>query len=690
MPSRVMTVVFTDIKGFTERTAKSDRESMLKLLSKHNDLLRPIVGKYDGTVVKTIGDAFLLTFASPTNAVLCALMMQESLRNFNKNLPQEEKIEIRIAINTGEVNEVDNDVFGEPVNVASRVEGITEANEIWFTESTYLAMNKQEVPNSLVGEFRLKGVPEALKVYRVIQDSASEAFRRVLANQQEYLAGRDTLDRQKKEAPEGAVGKFLPVGIGVAVILAIVGLLFMQNSRVEALRRKYRIPYEEKRFAEAISQAGEFLKENPKDPEATDLAQKAVADGTAFFEEKGEIGKSRELVDRFREQFPALPIGDQLHYRVLARELEATAKSGDFDSAARNIEERIAKEPKNLELTRIAFGFYNTFTRKMDRTLWYCFALAQADPGRYLGDPEILKNLEYFLKWYPPEDGWDEQRDFLTKNCFDRFKPLLDEALYFPGRENPAKQYSAREVWGLRWNAFKMMQAKGLPVNPFKFNLFCVLYPTEYLSSRALGESIAFLASAIASGPTPEQLKEIPAEIASFPLIDGDSLAQDSPLVTIAAKLLGKPLDGLLRRALVSQEESGRRINAFTILSVAGLSPAEVAAYHATNILTEADKGMYNQYQSAFKASLEFWKDFPPPGFVPPGSIASGTVTSDAFLGPFSDWDGTMKKVDAALEKMAGEVSKALARAREDKDSDLAERLGTSLKRLQAARKLEK
>jgi len=174
MSSKLLTIAFTDIKGFTERTAKTDREFVVRLMKKHDELLKPVIERYSGKLIKTIGDAYLLTFESPTNAVLCSLMMQEVLYEYNSKVSPDEKIEIRIAINTGEVNVVEGDILGDAVNVASRVESITGANEIWFTESTYLAMNKQEVPNSLVGEFRLKGVPEALRVYRVVLDRESE------------------------------------------------------------------------------------------------------------------------------------------------------------------------------------------------------------------------------------------------------------------------------------------------------------------------------------------------------------------------------------------------------------------------------------------------------------------------------------------------------------------------------------
>ena len=83
MASRTLTVVFTDIKGFTERTSKGSRADLLRMLEQHEDLLLPLVGRYGGRVVKTIGDAFMLAFDSPTNAVLCGLMMQETFHKMS-------------------------------------------------------------------------------------------------------------------------------------------------------------------------------------------------------------------------------------------------------------------------------------------------------------------------------------------------------------------------------------------------------------------------------------------------------------------------------------------------------------------------------------------------------------------------------------------------------------------------------
>jgi class 3 adenylate cyclase len=170
MSSRVLTVMFTDIKGFTERTSKSSRAELDHILEEHEHLLMPLIPEFEGRLIKTVGDALMIVFDSPTNAVLCGIMMQERLHERNKDLPEGERLEVRVAINTGEMLEREGDVFGEAVNIAARIEGITEASEIYFTESVYLAMNKAEVPSSELGLRRLKGVPEPIKIYRVIRD----------------------------------------------------------------------------------------------------------------------------------------------------------------------------------------------------------------------------------------------------------------------------------------------------------------------------------------------------------------------------------------------------------------------------------------------------------------------------------------------------------------------------------------
>ncbi len=165
--TRHLTILLTDIKGFTDKTSQKTRADIQAMLDEHRELVLPILEGKGGKLVKTIGDAFLMTFESPTNAVLAGVGVQEALAKRNEGRAANDRLEIRIAINAGEVNLADNDVFGEAVNITARVEGVAEAGDVWFTEAVYLAMNKTEVPSSEIGLMQLKGIPEKIRVYKV-------------------------------------------------------------------------------------------------------------------------------------------------------------------------------------------------------------------------------------------------------------------------------------------------------------------------------------------------------------------------------------------------------------------------------------------------------------------------------------------------------------------------------------------
>ena len=162
-----LTILLTDIKGFTDKTSHRSRAEIQALLDEHNRLVLPVLQKRGGRLIKTMGDAFLMTFESPTNAVLAGIEVQQVLRVFNVGKTPDDRIEVRVSINQGEVNLSDNDVFGEPVNITARIQAFADGGEVFFTEAIYLSMNKTEVPSSEVGLLQLKGIPEKVKVYRV-------------------------------------------------------------------------------------------------------------------------------------------------------------------------------------------------------------------------------------------------------------------------------------------------------------------------------------------------------------------------------------------------------------------------------------------------------------------------------------------------------------------------------------------
>lgn len=178
---KTLTVMFTDISGFTRHTESISRDALMERLETHNRLLMPIVAHFEGRIVKTIGDALMIVFESPTNAVQCGMLMQHRLQAYNRDKEPDDEIHIKVSLNAGEVTVTEDDVFGDPVNVAAKIEKATQPDEIYFTESVFLSMNKAEVPNSFVKGFRPKGAEsQEIKLYKVVQDMEDARYKRVV------------------------------------------------------------------------------------------------------------------------------------------------------------------------------------------------------------------------------------------------------------------------------------------------------------------------------------------------------------------------------------------------------------------------------------------------------------------------------------------------------------------------------
>ncbi len=175
MKSQNLSIVFVDIVGFTPRTSAQTREENQAMLQRFENAVKPAVRAYGGKVVKNIGDAYMLTFQSPTDALLCSAAIHDRLALSNTEVASEEHFGMRAAVNVGEVRIDKGDVFGEPVNIAARIEGKTGDGEIYFSEAVYLAMTRTEVPSEELGYFELKGIPEKVRLYRVLKGSGAQA-----------------------------------------------------------------------------------------------------------------------------------------------------------------------------------------------------------------------------------------------------------------------------------------------------------------------------------------------------------------------------------------------------------------------------------------------------------------------------------------------------------------------------------
>jgi class 3 adenylate cyclase len=155
------TVVFTDLANYTAKVARSDREGLRKILLDHEELVTPVVKRYGGRIVKNLGDSFLILFESATDGVRAALDVQHIVM-------QKGAIAIRLAMTTGDIEEISGDAFGECVNLAARILSKAPEEEIWFGMGTWTCMNTAEIPWEPVGRFRFKGIPGEQQVFRAV------------------------------------------------------------------------------------------------------------------------------------------------------------------------------------------------------------------------------------------------------------------------------------------------------------------------------------------------------------------------------------------------------------------------------------------------------------------------------------------------------------------------------------------
>lgn len=153
-------MMFTDVANFTAAVSGSNREKLRQILAEHENVVAPIVAEHGGQVVKNLGDSFLCVFDAATEGLRAGLAIVSAV------LPSAGGARIRVSVNTGDIEEIDGDVFGEPVNLAARILGQAPGGEIWFGPATRACINASELPWEPTGRFRLKGIAGQVDLYR--------------------------------------------------------------------------------------------------------------------------------------------------------------------------------------------------------------------------------------------------------------------------------------------------------------------------------------------------------------------------------------------------------------------------------------------------------------------------------------------------------------------------------------------
>ena len=163
---KLTAILSADVKGYS-RLMGEDEEWTVHTLNTYKDMMRGLIQQHRGRVVDAPGDSVLAEFASVVDAVQCSVEIQQVLRAKNAMLPENRRMEFRIGINLGDVIEEGEQIYGDGVNIAARLEGLAEAGGICISESAYQQIeNKLPLRYQYLGEHQVKNIAKPVWAYR--------------------------------------------------------------------------------------------------------------------------------------------------------------------------------------------------------------------------------------------------------------------------------------------------------------------------------------------------------------------------------------------------------------------------------------------------------------------------------------------------------------------------------------------
>ena len=170
---KLAAILAADVEGYT-RLMDDDEVATLDTLRDYRNAMTAFIDRHRGRVVSTAGDSVLAEFGSVVEAVQCAAEIQTELQARNVSLPEERRMEFRIGINLGDVMIEDDDIFGEGVNVAARLQELAQPGGICISGTVFdQVKNKLTLGYVFQGEQSVKNISEPVPVYRVHLDQST-------------------------------------------------------------------------------------------------------------------------------------------------------------------------------------------------------------------------------------------------------------------------------------------------------------------------------------------------------------------------------------------------------------------------------------------------------------------------------------------------------------------------------------
>jgi len=171
---RLAAILAADIAGYSRLVGADEEGTIARVKRYRREIIEPTLAEHNGTIVKNTGDGFLAMFDSPVEAVRCAIVIQQSMAARNTAIAREQWIQFRIGVNLGDVIVDSDDIYGEGVNIAARLENIAEPGGVNISGGVYEQIkNKLVVGYQSLGDEKLKNITDPVRIYRVLPDPSA-------------------------------------------------------------------------------------------------------------------------------------------------------------------------------------------------------------------------------------------------------------------------------------------------------------------------------------------------------------------------------------------------------------------------------------------------------------------------------------------------------------------------------------
>lgn len=434
---RLLTIAFVELDEFARLQRQLNAAELLDTLKRYEELVRPVLDRYHGSIAKTLGGSLMVTFESAREAVVAGVLIQERLDAHNRD--HEVPLRSRYVAHTGEVEilELDNsyDVFGAPVDIASRMQALSSPGDVLFTHSTREAMDASNLPIEDAGDFAATK-KRRLALHRVARTRESYAsLLESLEDIDEHTSAAEygTLARGFLAARESDLAARRPMGpwIVAAALILIAGQVLILGGREVAFRRSVneacaQIDAEPRAAFVALD---ELRKRRPSSPRIQAGLHDAVERQVKMLEDRGDHAGVLEYLEQMRAEHDYVPGLEEI---TKATRLRIALASDDMASSVWRLQTDYPND-EDLQLTLIEVAGSTGSHAAVEAAYKLAQARAAEHPA-FRSDERYLRIVTRALVGADAVRGTNAAwaTEVIDDDLFESIAPYLERAMYHP------------------------------------------------------------------------------------------------------------------------------------------------------------------------------------------------------------------------------------------------------------------